>query len=344
MDNNKKIRILLIDNSMIFREILPVYVVQDESIDSVETASSVDEAIKKIEQTKPDVITVNIEMPHFEISSFFETINKITHAPVVVISSVPEKAFKALENGAVDYVRKPSVKDAQDLKKFASRFVSIIKGVENSKRISSENAAKKIKTIKTDSIREKNDTIIAIGASTGGVEALVSVVTQFPADMPPVLITQHMPEKFTEMFADRLNGLSKMDVKEAKDGDRVRQGLAIVAAGKFHMRLCKDKDGYYITSKQGEKVSGHCPSVDVLFSSVAETAGEKAIGVILTGMGQDGAEGLLKMKTAGAFTIGQDKESSVVYGMPMVAYKIGAVDVQKSLNKIPEEILKHLKG
>ncbi len=188
----------------------------------------------------------------------------------------------------------------------------------------------------------KSDAVIALGASTGGTDALIKVVKEFPEDTPPVLIVQHMPAGFTKMYADRLNKICKMNAKEAEDGDRLRRGLIILGAGDYHMRLCKDSRGYYISSKKGERVSGHCPSVDVMFSSVAETAGADAIGAIFTGMGRDGADGLLKMRNAGAFTIGQDKETCVVYGMPMEAYNIGAVEVQAPLEKIASIILSYL--
>lgn len=189
---------------------------------------------------------------------------------------------------------------------------------------------------------KKSEAIIALGASTGGTEALEQVIRFFPEDTPPVIIVQHMPAGFTKLYADRLNNSCKMEVKEAVDGERLRRGLIIVGAGEHHLRLCKDRQGYYISSKPGEKVSGHCPSVDVMFTSVAEVAGPYAIGAILTGMGRDGADGLLKMHEAGAFTIGQDKETCVVYGMPMEAYNIGAVEVQAPLYKIWEIILNNL--
>ena len=188
----------------------------------------------------------------------------------------------------------------------------------------------------------KTDVIIALGASTGGTEALEQVVKVFPEDTPPVIIVQHMPAGFTKLYSERLNRNCKMQVKEAEDGDRLRRGLIIIGAGEHHLRLCRDARGYYVTSKNGEKVSGHCPSVDVMFNSVSEVAGANAIGAILTGMGRDGASGLLKMRNAGAFTIGQDKESCVVYGMPMEAFNIGAVEVQAPLYNIPDIILNQL--
>ncbi len=181
--------------------------------------------------------------------------------------------------------------------------------------------------------------IIAIGASTGGTEAILAVVKNLPPDSPGVIVVQHMPAVFTEMYAQRLDRICKLSVKEAANNDRVLPGTVIVAAGDYHLTLCKDVAGYYVKSEQGERVNGHCPAVDVLFDSVADVAGADALGVILTGMGADGANGLLKMKDAGAYTIGQDEESCVVYGMPMVAYKLGAVKRQLPLDEIADHII-----
>ncbi len=182
--------------------------------------------------------------------------------------------------------------------------------------------------------------VIAIGASTGGTEATVEVLKNLPSSTPGIVLVQHMPKDFTRMYAERLNKVCRMSAKEAEDGDRVRRGLIILAQGESHLRLKRDTFGYFISSKSGGRVSGHCPSVDVLFESVADTAGSNAVGVILTGMGSDGAKGMLKMRNSGAYTIGQDKATSVVYGMPMVAYNNGAVKVQLPLGKISSEILK----
>lgn len=182
--------------------------------------------------------------------------------------------------------------------------------------------------------------IIAIGASTGGTEALIKVLETLPANTPPILVVQHMPPVFTAMYAERLNRVCVMSAKEAENADRLQRGCIIVAAGEYQMRLERDAKGYYISSRKEARVSGHCPSVDVLFESVARTAGSSALGVILTGMGADGAAGLLKMREAGAYTIGQDEQTSVVYGMPGVAYKNGAVITQLPLDRIADEIIR----
>lgn len=193
------------------------------------------------------------------------------------------------------------------------------------------------------SIAKSKYNIIAIGASTGGTEATAQVLEKLPANIPGIVIVQHMPAGFTRMYAERLDKNTALNVSEAKDGDRVKRGSVLIAEGGKHMRLAKDIHGYFVKCSSGERVNGHCPSVGVLFSSVAHTAGADAIGVILTGMGSDGAEGLLEMRKAGAYTIGQDKNSCVVYGMPMVAYEKGAVARQAPLSAIPGIILSKLK-
>ena len=181
--------------------------------------------------------------------------------------------------------------------------------------------------------------IIAMGASTGGTEALLAILEKLPGNLPPIVITQHMPPIFTNMYAERLNRICKMEVREAKDQDSLYPGLCLIAPGGLQMQVVKDREGLKVSCMEGEKVSGHCPSIDYLFSSVAKECGEHAVGILLTGMGRDGAHGLLSMHEKGAYTLGQDEESSVVYGMPMEAYKLGAVDKQGNLSQIANYLL-----
>lgn len=181
--------------------------------------------------------------------------------------------------------------------------------------------------------------IIAMGASTGGTEALLAILEKLPGNLPPIVITQHMPPIFTNMYAERLNRICKMEVREAKDQDSLYPGLCLIAPGGLQMQVVKDREGLKVSCLEGEKVSGHCPSIDYLFSSVAKECGEHAVGILLTGMGRDGAHGLLLMHEKGAYTLGQDEESSVVYGMPMEAYKLGAVDKQGNLSQIADYLL-----
>jgi len=341
----KKIKTLIVDDSILFRTVLSKFVGEDANIEVVGTAGDPYDARDKILELRPDVLTLDIEMPKMNGIDFLKKLIPQYPIPVVVVSSLPINAFEALDAGAVDFVKKPVVKSQEDLKAFSLELREKIKIACNAKVGKVKSSVKtNVSSNNFSNIQKNNKTIIAIGASTGGTDAIQSVIQNLPVETPPIVITQHMPPKFTKMFAERLNKVSHMEVREAKNGDRLKTGLILIAAGDFHLRLAKDNLGYYVKSEQGEKVSGHCPSVDVLFDSVAEVGKENAVGVILTGMGSDGAKGLLKMRKAGGYTIGQDKESCVVYGMPMVAFNIGAVIKQTSLDKIPDTIYKHLQG
>ncbi len=338
------IKVLVVDDSPVFLNYMSTALNNMDGIEVVATAMNAAAAKEKILSLKPDVVTLDVEMPGMNGIDFLRTFVSSYSIPVVVITSSSTTSLEAINAGAVELIRKPTGWSRDELDKFALRVATIIRYAKISKlqpkkTVTTRTSAQPVATpiITTGSFRK--DIVIALGASTGGTDALVEVVKNFPADTPPVIITQHMPPTFTKMFAERIDRISAMSAKEAENGDRLKQGQIIVAAGGFQMRLEKDYRGYYISSKPGEKVSGHCPSVDVLFESVAQTAGSNAIGAILTGMGADGAEGLLKMRNAGAYTIGQDEETCVVYGMPCVAFKKGAVITQLPLQKIAEHII-----
>ena len=336
-----RIKVLVVDDSFLFRSYMMKELGAFEDIEVVGLAMDAEEAREKISALKPDVVTLDIEMPGMNGIDFLKTYLNEYRLPFIVITSKPEYAFDAMSAGAIDFVNKSSMRTFDDGKSFIRKLVNRIRVAKSAKiRTLSEKSGLNPVVSRPVGISENNSgRIIALGASTGGTEALIEVVKRLPANSPPVVIVQHMPANFTKMYAARMNSCCPMNVKEAEDGDRLVNGQAIIAAGEFHLTLEKDARGYYVKSRRGEKVSGHCPSVDVLFESVARTAGKDAIGAILTGMGSDGAEGLLKMRNAGAYTIGQDEESCVVYGMPGVAYKIGAVMKQLPLNGIAEEIL-----
>lgn len=337
----KKIRVLVVDDSLLFRETLLQNLNTDPSIEVIDTAPDSMVALEKIKALKPDVVTLDVEMPKMNGIDFVKALMPEHPVPVVVVSSLPMNVLDALNAGAVDFVRKPQAAGGTDIKAFISELAVKIKIASTAHIVKKTQAPPTPLGLKITK-EVKPDTVIAIGASTGGTEAILSVIKDLPETTPGIVIVQHMPPVFTKMYATRLDKICKMEVKEAEHGDRVQQGRVIIAAGDYHMTLAKDARGYYIKSQKGEKVSGHCPSVDVLFDSVALTAKSNAIGVILTGMGGDGAKGLLAMKKAGAYTIGQDKDSSVVYGMPMVAYNIGAVKKQLPLDVIPGEIISRL--
>ena len=262
------------------------------------------------------------------------------------MSSAPIKAFDALDAGAVDYVKKPMIKTPKDMEAFAADLRLKILASSQAKVIQKKapvrTAVAHGNVISNEALARNPQTIIAMGASTGGTDALQTVLTSLPANIPPIVIVQHMPPGFTKMFADRLNKICAVEIREAKDGDRLQNGLALIAPGDYHMALCKDARGYFVKIEYGEKVSSHRPSVDYLFNSVARVAGKNAIGVIMTGMGSDGADGMVKMHQQGAYTIGQDKETCVVYGMPMTAFMRGGCTVQAPLDKISKMICDRL--
>ena len=344
MLNPKKVRVLVVDDSIMFRTVLSSRLSADSMLDIVGTASDADDAMKKIEELSPDVLTLDVEMPKMNGIQFLKKLMPIRPMPVVVVSSAPISALDALDAGAVDFVKKPLVNSPEELTSFIRELVVKIK-IGSIAKVGQKSAAPTLTAMPKHNIaftRSVDNMVIAIGASTGGTEAILEVVRDLPPTTPGIVIVQHMPAGFTKMYAERLDKHCKMQVKEAEDGDRVETGKIIIGAGEFHLRLAKDARGYYVTSKRGDKVSGHCPSVDVLFDSVAETAKNRALGVILTGMGSDGAKGMLAMRKAGAYTIGQDKDSCIVYGMPMVAFNIGGVMKQAPLTEIDNEIERHL--
>lgn len=344
----KKIRLLIVDDSYFFRSALKNGLNADPRIEVIGMAADAEEAFQKIRELNPDVVTMDVEMPKLNGIDFIRKLIPIHPVPVVVVSSLPLRVLDALEAGAVDFVRKPMGNAPSDTKIFLDELRIKVK-IASTARVRPKSSVQQApavvqpRTISTLSGKTlPADLVIAIGASTGGTDAILEVVKDLPASTPGIVIVQHMPPVFTQMYAQRLDRICKMRVKEASPGDRVAAGQILIGAGGFHLQLARDSRGYFVTSQPGPKVNGHCPSVDVLFDSVAETAGRKAIGVILTGMGADGAKGLLKMRQAGAYTIGQDRESSVVYGMPMVAYDIGAVEKQLSLSSIGSDILRQL--
>lgn len=341
----ENIRVLVADSSPVFCNLLKSELNALDGIEVVDTAYSADDVKNKIFRLKPDVVTIDTEIPGMNSIEALKFVVP-SDVPSVIITASDISSLTATANGAVDVVKKPLSGAKTETDKFIVRVATVIRYAKiikiQPRKVPQKTAETPVAPLTLTGTPRK-DLVIALGASTGGTDALVEVVKRLPANTPPVLITQHMPPTFTKMFAERIDRISPMRAKEAEDGDRLEQGLIIVAAGGNQMRLYKDARGYYITSRPGEKVSGHCPSVDVLFTSVAETAGSNAIGAILTGMGADGAEGLLKMREAGAYTIGQDEETCVVYGMPGVAYKKGAVMTQLPLQKIAEHIISKVK-
>ena len=337
------IRVLVVDDSIVFRTKLQLSLSKDEDITVIGCAVDVAHAKILLNDLNPDMMVLDVEMPGMNGIQFLRELLPNHPIPVVVISSSPNQALDALDAGAVEFVAKPVAGQINGQQIFIDDLIAIIKGAVKAKVRRSPIKVPVLAPSTSPLNMGNKDAIIAIGASTGGTEAILSVIRDLPATTPGIVIVQHMPPVFTAMYAQRVDKICKMSVKEAQNNDRVSRGKVIIAAGDAHMTLKKDAQGYYIQSKAGPKVSGHCPSVDVLFQSVAEVAGQKAIGVILTGMGADGANGMKSMYTAGAYTIGQDKETCVVYGMPMEAYKRGGVSRQLPLDKICNELIARCK-
>ncbi|GAA0178114.1 protein-glutamate methylesterase/protein glutamine deamidase [Clostridium sediminicola] len=337
---NKRIKVLVLDDSLVFREVISRGIESDSIIEVVAKAIDPFDARDKILEFKPDVITCDVEMPKMNGIDFVRRLMPQYPLPIIVVSSVSEAVFDALNAGAVDFVTKPDVQSPEGVETFINELIKKIKIAAKAKIIK-HSFSEDRNLEKKDNI--DNGKLIAIGASTGGTEAIYSLLKQLPSQMPGILIVQHIPPLFSKMFADRLNNQTNFKVKEAESGDYLEPGKILIAPGDKHMAVRKIGQRYKVEVFSGEKINGHCPSVDVLFESVAKQCKDNAIGIIMTGMGYDGAKGLLSMRRKGARTIGQDMDSSVVYGMPKVAFEVGAVEKQVSLEKIPQTLLSLLK-
>lgn len=336
----KKIEVLIVDDSIFFREALSMQLSRDPDLVVVGEAQDAADAIVKIEALKPDVVTLDVEMPGMNGIEFLRRVMPRYAIPVVVVSSVNSCVFDALSAGALDFVAKPDIRARIGYDLFINELKVKVKVASTANRSILKTMTSAAEAAPKPSVKQPG--IIVIGASTGGTEAIYEVVKALPRNVPGIVVVQHMPPVFTRMYAERLNNSCILEAKEAENGDRVYPGRMLVAPGDFQLRVRKSAGGYFVEITKEEKVSGHCPSVDVLFHSVADKAEGDAIGVLLTGMGSDGAKGLLEMKKKGAITIGQDETTSVVYGMPKVAYDIGAVGKQLPLNRISAEILRIL--
>jgi len=334
----RKIKVLVVEDSAFFRGLLVKHLNSDPALEVVASANDPFEARDMIVKYKPDVMTLDIEMPRMNGIEFLRKLMPQYPMPVVMISSLSDKVFEALNAGAVDFVAKPAMTDRKKLEELMKNELPVKIKIASTAKISNIKRNTVPVLTETVSTNVNKDLVLAIGASTGGTEAIATVLKEFGTDIPGTVIVQHMPAGFTEMYANRLNDQCRVTVKEAKDGDKVLPGQVLIApGGDCQMRLVKVNGVYQVEVKPGPKVSGHCPSVDVLFESVAQAAGSRAIGVILTGMGGDGAKGLLEMRKAGAKTIGQDESTCVVYGMPKVAFDIGAVEYQEKLSDIAKK-------
>lgn len=344
----RKIKVLVVDDSALVRDILAQGLAMDPAIEVVGVASDPFIARDKIVRLKPDVLTLDVEMPRMDGLEFLRHLMPQYPLPVIIVSALTRKGaaitLAALEAGAVDVVTKPSTDIARSLNVMLGDLRNKVK-IAASANVSAWRANQKSSIpVRTDSqaLAESTDKVIAVGASTGGTEAIRKILQSFPTTIPGVVVVQHMPVEFTRHFADSLNDLCAMEVKEAKTGDRVLPGRALIAPGDRHMTVRRSGGTYLVNCQPGEKVCGHCPSVEVLFQSVAKYVGANAIGLMLTGMGSDGANGMLAMRQAGARTIAQDETTSVVFGMPKVAYERGGAEYLLPLGVIPLTVMKLL--
>ncbi len=332
------IRVLVVDDSAVVRKVLVDQLSKADDIEVVGTAIDPYVARDKIVQLQPDVITLDLEMPRMDGLTFLGKLMRYQPMPVIVVSSLTPKgsetAFKALELGAIDVIGKPG--SAYSVGEVSGELIEKIRtaSLAHVTATTAIKAASRVAGSSVSMLTETTHKIIAIGASTGGTRAIEEVLINMPAGMPGIVIVQHMPEHFTKSFAGRLNDLSALEVREAADGDMVVPGAVLIAPGNYHMAIKRDGARYFVQVKTGPPVHHQRPSVDVLFHSVASQVGTNAVGVILTGMGADGAQGLLAMRNAGAKTFGQDEASCVVYGMPREAAEKGAVQHVLPLKKV----------
>jgi len=343
------IRVMIVDDSAVVRQVLSGLLSKDPEITIIGAASDPILAQEKMALDWPDVIILDVEMPRMDGITFLKKIMAEHPTPVVICSTLTEKGaattMQALAAGAVCYVTKPKLGLKDFLTESATELIRNVKMASQTrpKKIiptgaSAHNAI--VKSGNAEALMQTTDKVVAIGTSTGGTQALEMVLTALPRVSPGIVIVQHMPEKFTALFADRLNSICAVEVREAKNGDRVMQGRALIAPGGLHMRLNRSGAYYYVDIVDGPPVNRHKPSVDVLFKSVAQVAGANALGIIMTGMGDDGARGMLEMHDVGAYTVAQNEESCVVFGMPKEAIKLNAVDIDMPLQNIAGEILR----
>ena len=341
MDKYRKIKVLVVDDSLVFRESIIRMISLDPQIEVVAVASNPFEARDRILEKEPNVLLCDVEMPGMNGIEFVRRLLPQYFVPVVMVSAVSDKVFEAMEVGAVDFVVKPDPQRNGSVEAFGRDIIQKIKAASNVK--SAHPKTEPLCGRISGSLTGSSGRIIAIGASTGGTDAIYNVLRVLPPTIPGIVIVQHIPPVFSKMFAERLNNQTFLRVKEGESGDFVEQGSVYVAPGDQQMRIKKSGTKYRIECVRGEKVNGHCPSVDVLFDSVAKEAGADAIGILLTGMGYDGAKGMLALRRKGGRTIGQDEASSVVYGMPKVAFDIGGVETQAPLGDIAQVLCGMLK-
>lgn len=346
---SKRIKVLIIDDSALVRKLLTEILNEDPGIEVVATAPDPLIAREKIKATNPDVLTLDVEMPKMDGLTFLSNLMRLRPMPVVMISTLTEKGadvtLRAMELGAIDFISKPKLGATYRLADYSEEIISKVKAAALVRIAAVRDSLCSSPDMEKGMVSESQlkhysttDKIVAIGASTGGTEAIKHVLAQLPANFPGIVISQHIPAAFSSSFAERVNEISAMQVSEARDGDQILPGCAFIAPGDRHLMVRKSGARYICHLDDGPAVNRHKPSVDVMFGSVAKRVGSNAVGVILTGMGVDGANGLKLMRDAGAKTIGQDEASSVVWGMPGAAFKADAVEKVVPLNEVAKTL------
>lgn len=341
MNEEKKIKVLVVDDSALMRQLLTVLLQQDSAIHVVGVAADPYIARDKIKQLHPDVITLDIEMPNMDGLTFLENLMRLNPLPVVMVSSLTEKGaeatLRALALGAVDFVAKPRANLREGMQELADEICAKVRMAARARvHVQTE----KLMPLAEPLHRHPSiNRVVAIGASAGGTQAIAEILTVLPENVPGIAIVQHMPPKFTALFAGNLNNRSRLEVREACNGDRLESGVVLIAPGGCQMEMRRDAMGYLVHVYTGEPVNRHQPAVDVLFQSTAKCAGSGALGILLTGMGNDGSHGMLAMKQAGSHTIAQDEATSVIFGMPDQAIRLGATKEVLALGRIPQRIV-----
>ena len=337
------VKVLIVDDSAVVRQTLEKELAKDPSIEVLGTAPDPYIARDKIVKLKPDVITLDIEMPRMDGLTFLRKMMKHYPLPIVIVSSIAQKgsevAFEALKSGAIEVLAKPG--PAYSVGDMAIELCEKIKSASkaNLSKITTSAQLESSSANKVSALTKTTNKVLVIGASTGGTQAIELVLRQFPANAPGTVIVQHMPAGFTKTFSERLNDLCAVEVREAKNGDTIIPGRVLIAPGNFHMMVKRSGAKYFVEVKEGPLVGRHRPSVDVLFNSAATYLGNNAVGLMLTGMGKDGAQGMKKMRDAGAFNIAQDEASCVVYGMPKAAVEADAIDISLPLEKVAKAMI-----
>lgn len=359
-----KIQVLVVDDSAVIRQVLTEVINADPAMEVYAAVPDPIFAMKRMEMQWPDVIILDVEMPRMDGITFLRKVMTEHPTPVVICSTLTESGaettMQAVSAGAVEIIAKPKVAAKNKIREESNIITDAIKSAakaniktlksivskspanERDRPLPKLNADAMIAPSGLGAMKETTQRLIAIGTSTGGTQALEHILVRLPRVSPGIVIVQHMPEKFTAAFAERLNSMAEIEVKEAENGDKVLPGRALIAPGGLHMLLQRSGAQYYVEVKDGPLVSRHRPSVDVLFRSVAKAAGKNAVGIIMTGMGDDGAHGIKEMHDTGARTLAQDEATSVVYGMPKEAVKLGGIDHSIALSDIPEEIMKYV--